>query len=58
MVVIAHELSLWHMYKRKTTANKTKTTNIDCGDIRKNPKRLDLIDLSQSPACPRIMSKK
>ena len=58
-MVVVDESLLRHAHITKTTTNKTKTNN-DCGDIRGNLKRLDLVqgyrmsEVSQPPAGPRI----
>ena len=59
-MVVVDESVLQHAHITKTTTKNTKTTNNDCGDIRGNLKRLDLVkgykmrEVSQLPAGPRI----
>ena len=59
-MVVVDESVLRHAHITKTTTNKTKTTNNDCGDIRGNLKGRNLVEgytmseVSQPPAGPRI----
>ena len=59
-MVVVDESVLRHAHITKTTTNKTKTTNSNCGDTRGNLKRLDLVqgnrmsEVSQPPTGPRI----
>ena len=43
-MVVVDESVLRHAHITKTTTNKTKTTNNDCGDIRGNLKLPDLVE--------------
>jgi hypothetical protein len=56
-MVVVDESVLRHAHITKTTTNKTKTTNNNCGDTRGNLKRLEgytMSEVSQPPAGPRI----